>query len=103
MLTTLLRFCAVTALGFASVATLSSQSAAQAFPDKAFRFFVPFPAGGSADAISRAMQPALERIFRQPVVVENRTGAGGMLGVDAVAKSAPDGHTIGIAGAGPLA
>ena len=75
---------------------------AQAFPDKPLRFFVPFPAGGSTDAVARAMQPALEKILGQPVVVENRAGAGGMLGVDAVAKSLPDGLTFGIAGAGAL-
>ena len=63
---------------------------------------MPFPAGGSTDAVARAMQPALEKILGQPVVVENRAGAGGMLGVDAVAKAAPDGYTIGIAGAGAL-
>jgi tripartite-type tricarboxylate transporter receptor subunit TctC len=66
------------------------------------RFFVPFPAGGSTDAVARAMQPALEKLLGQPVVVENRAGAGGMLGVEAVAKAAPDGLTIGIAGAGAL-
>jgi tripartite-type tricarboxylate transporter receptor subunit TctC len=98
----ILRLCTVIALGLSSVASLSVEAVAQGFADKPLRFFVPFPAGGSADAISRAMQPALEKILRQPVVVENRTGAGGMLGVDAVAKAAPDGHTIGIAGAGAL-
>jgi tripartite-type tricarboxylate transporter receptor subunit TctC len=102
MLTTILRLCAVSALGLCSLANISNEAVAQAFPDKVLRFYVPFPAGGSADAISRAMQPALEKILRQTVVVENRTGAGGMLGVDAVAKAAPDGHTIGIAGAGAL-
>src|ERR1044071_6693701 len=76
--------------------------AAQSYPDRSIRFFVPFPAGGSTDAVARAMQPALEKILGQPVVVENRAGAGGMLGVDAVAKAAPDGYTIGIAGAGAL-
>jgi tripartite-type tricarboxylate transporter receptor subunit TctC len=101
MLTTVLRLCAVVVLSLCC-AEGPNEAAAQAFPDKPIRFFVPFPAGGSADAISRAMQPALERLLRQPVVVENRTGAGGLLGVDAVAKSAPDGHTIGIAGAGAL-
>jgi tripartite-type tricarboxylate transporter receptor subunit TctC len=102
MVTIILRLCAAIALNVGSAANLPREAAAQAFSDKPLRFFVPFPAGGSADAISRAMQPALEKILRQPVVVENRTGAGGMLGVDAVAKSAPDGHTIGIAGAGAL-
>jgi len=75
---------------------------AQTFPSKPLRFIVPFPAGGSTDAVARAMQPALEKILGQPVVVENRAGAGGMLGVDAIAKAAPDGYTIGIAGAGAL-
>src|SRR5688572_27779379 len=97
---TLPRLSALILLGLANPATLSTKAAAQAFPDKPIRFFVPFPAGGSTDAVARAMQPALEKIFRQPVVVENRSGGGGMLGVDAVAKAAPDGHTIGLAGAG---
>jgi tripartite-type tricarboxylate transporter receptor subunit TctC len=75
---------------------------AQPYPSKPIRFIVPFPAGGSTDAVARAMQPALEKILGQPVVVENRAGAGGLLGVDAIAKAAPDGYTIGIAGAGAL-
>src|SRR5262249_52179157 len=75
---------------------------AQTYPNKPIRFIVPFPAGGSTDAVARALQPALEKILGQPVVVENRAGAGGLLGVDAIAKAAPDGYTIGIAGAGAL-
>jgi tripartite-type tricarboxylate transporter receptor subunit TctC len=75
---------------------------AQSYPSKPIRFFVPFPAGGSTDAVARALQPALEKLLGQPIVVENRAGAGGMLGVDAVAKAEPDGYTIGIAGAGAL-
>src|SRR6185503_4533723 len=78
------------------------RSFAQTFPDKPIRFLVPFPAGGSTDAVARAMQPALEKILGQPVVVENRAGAGGTLGVDAIAKAAPDGYTFGLAGAGAL-
>jgi len=81
---------------------VTNQSWAQTYPSKPIRFIVPFPAGGSTDAVARAMQPALEKIFGQPVVVENRSGAGGVLGVDAIAKAAPDGYTIGIAGAGAL-
>jgi tripartite-type tricarboxylate transporter receptor subunit TctC len=87
--------------GIAAIAT-ASQSWAQTYPSKPIRFIVPFPAGGSTDAVARAMQPALEKILGQPVVVENRSGAGGVLGVDAIAKAAPDGYTIGIAGAGAL-
>ena len=78
------------------------RGARRSFPDRPIRFFVPFPAGGSTDAVARAMQPALEKILGQPVVVENRAGAGGTLGVDAIAKATPDGYTIGLAGAGAL-
>src|SRR3954453_21501088 len=77
-------------------------SAAQTYPDRSIRFFVPFPAGGSPDAVARAIAPGLEKRLGQTVVVENRAGAGGMLGVDVVAKAQPDGYTIGIAGAGAL-
>ncbi len=101
MSTTLPRLWALIVLAM-GLPTLATEAAAQSFPDKPLRFFVPFPAGGSTDAVARAMQPALEKIFRQPVVVENRSGGGGMLGVDAVAKAAPDGHTFGLAGAGAL-
>jgi len=88
------------AIGFAIAGI--GLSWAQTYPSKPIRFIVPFPAGGSTDAVARAMQPALEKILGQPVVVENRAGAGGLLGVDAIAKAAPDGYTIGIAGAGAL-
>jgi tripartite-type tricarboxylate transporter receptor subunit TctC len=88
--------------GIVALATGLAGPARAEYPDKAIRFFVPFPAGGSTDAVARAMQPALEKILGQTVVVENRAGAGGMLGVDAVAKAPPDGYTIGIAGAGAL-
>jgi tripartite-type tricarboxylate transporter receptor subunit TctC len=90
----------ILAIGFAIAGI--GLSWAQTYPSKPIRFIVPFPAGGSTDAVARAMQPALEKILGQPVVVENRAGAGGLLGVDAVAKAAPDGYTIGIAGAGAL-
>jgi tripartite-type tricarboxylate transporter receptor subunit TctC len=98
----LLRIALSVTIGLGIASGPATESRAQAFPDKAIRFLVPFPAGGSTDAVARAMQPALEKRLGQPVVVENRPGAGGMLGVDAVAKSAPDGYTIGIAGAGAL-
>jgi tripartite-type tricarboxylate transporter receptor subunit TctC len=57
---------------------------------------VPFPPGGPVDAVGRIVAEVLARQFRQPLVVENRAGAGGTLGTDMVAKAAPDGYTLGI-------
>ena len=67
----------------------ANQARAQVFPDKPIRFYVPFPAGGSTDAVARAIQPALEKNLGQPVVVENRPGAGGVLGVDRSQRQRP--------------
>jgi tripartite-type tricarboxylate transporter receptor subunit TctC len=75
---------------------------AQPYPSKPIRFIVSFPPGGSSDLIARAIAPHMSDRFGQPVVVENRPGAGGMIGVDAVAKAPPDGYTIGLAAAGAL-
>jgi tripartite-type tricarboxylate transporter receptor subunit TctC len=75
---------------------------AQTYPAKPIRFIVSFPPGGSSDLIARAIAPHMANRLGQPVVVENRPGAGGMLGVDAVAKAAPDGYVIGLAAAGAL-
>jgi len=74
----------------------------QTYPFKPIRFIVSFPPGGSSDLIARAIAPRMSARLGQQVVVENRAGAGGMIGVDAVAKSAPDGYTIGLAAAGAL-
>jgi len=67
---------------------------AQAFPTKPIRLIVPFPAGGGTDAIARALGDGLSKEFGQPVIVDNKPGAGTVIGNDAVAKSNPDGHTI---------
>jgi tripartite-type tricarboxylate transporter receptor subunit TctC len=75
---------------------------AQPYPSKPIRFIVPFPPGGSSDLIARAIAPRMGEKLGQPVVVENRPGAGGMIGVEAVAKAPPDGYTIGLAAAGAL-
>ena len=75
---------------------------AQSYPSRPVRFVVSFPPGGSSDLIARAIAPHMSSRLGQPVVVENRPGAGGMIGVDAVAKAAPDGYTIGLAAAGAL-
>ncbi|MGV3725322.1 tripartite tricarboxylate transporter substrate binding protein [Hydrogenophaga sp.] len=77
---------------FASAAS-HAQSAGN-FPNKAMRVIVPFPAGGGTDAIGRALGEALTRELGQPSVVENKAGAGTVIGNDFVAKSVPDGHTM---------
>jgi tripartite-type tricarboxylate transporter receptor subunit TctC len=64
------------------------------YPAKAIRFIVPFPAGGPLDIVARVIGQELNRSWGQPVLVDNRPGAGGNIGADAVAKAAPDGYTI---------
>ncbi|MCY7308438.1 MAG: tripartite tricarboxylate transporter substrate binding protein [Rhodoferax sp.] len=76
---------------------------AQAFPSKPIRWIVVAPAGSSLDVIARALQDRLRDTLGQPIVIENRAGAGGTLGTNEVAKSAPDGHTWVISFNGPLA
>ena len=73
------------------------------YPTKPIRFIVTFPPGGSSDLIARALATVLSDRLRQQVLVENRPGAGGNIGIDAVAKSAPDGYTMGLGAAGALA
>ncbi len=90
----------------AFVAALSLSSAAietaNAYPDQPIKIIVTFPPGGSADIVIRALQPALSETLRQPIVIENRAGAGGNIGIGAVAQAAPDGYTLGVAAAGVL-
>jgi tripartite-type tricarboxylate transporter receptor subunit TctC len=76
---------------------------AQDFPNKPIRLIVPFPPGGPNDIIARVIGQRMSELIRQPVVIDNRAGQGGVLGTDVVAKAAPDGYTIGIASAGALA
>jgi len=64
------------------------------YPSKPITMIVPFPPGGVADIVGRPLAAQMERVMKQPVVVTNRTGAGGAVGMAAAAKSAPDGYTI---------
>jgi tripartite-type tricarboxylate transporter receptor subunit TctC len=73
---------------------------AQSFPSKPMRVIVPYSPGGTTDLLARVVGQKLNERSGQPVVVENKPGANGMIGIDMVAKSAPDGHTLGIASAG---
>ena len=68
--------------------------AQQAYPTKTIRYVVPFPAGGPLDIVARALGQELTRSLGQPVIIDNRPGAGGNIGAEFVAKSPPDGHTI---------
>jgi tripartite-type tricarboxylate transporter receptor subunit TctC len=76
--------------------------AARAYPDQPIKIIVTFPPGGSADIVIRALQPLLAEDLHQTIVIENRSGAGGNIGIGAVAQAAPDGYTIGVAAAGVL-
>jgi tripartite-type tricarboxylate transporter receptor subunit TctC len=78
-------------------------AAAQNFPDRPIRLIVPFPAGGPNDIIARVIGQRMSELIKQPVLIDNRGGQGGVLGTDAVAKARPDGYTIAISSAGALA
>ena len=82
-----------------AVPTLHAQAPA-GYPDKQIRMIVPFPAGGPTDALARAIGQALGQRLRQPVVVENRAGAGGSIGAEMVARAEPTGYTLMMTSAG---
>jgi tripartite-type tricarboxylate transporter receptor subunit TctC len=77
-----------------SLALAASGAGAQNFPDKAVTMIAPFPAGGSVDLVARAVAQQMSELWKQPVVVANRPGAGGNIGAEAVARAAPDGYTL---------
>ncbi|MET0675348.1 MAG: tripartite tricarboxylate transporter substrate binding protein [Bradyrhizobium sp.] len=81
---------------------LPALASAQDFPSKPIKLIVPFPPGGPNDIIARVVGQRMSELIKQPVVIDNRGGQGGVLGTDAVAKAAPDGYTIGIVSASSL-
>jgi tripartite-type tricarboxylate transporter receptor subunit TctC len=91
------------ALTAAASALLARPARAQAFPNRPLRLVVPFPPGGTTDIVGRQIAPIMAEALGQPVVVENRPGASTAIGADAVARSAPDGHSMLIASSTTLA
>jgi tripartite-type tricarboxylate transporter receptor subunit TctC len=87
----------------ATLAGAGAPAQAQSWPSKPVRLIVPFPPGGGNDVIARAVAQKLGDRLGQPVVVENRAGANGIVGLQALMQAAPDGHTIAVGAAGPLA
>jgi tripartite-type tricarboxylate transporter receptor subunit TctC len=80
--------------GFAALAASAPSRGARAYPERSITLVVPFAPGGSTDILARVVSEHLQRSLKQPVIVENRTGASGNLGTAAVARSAPDGYTF---------
>jgi tripartite-type tricarboxylate transporter receptor subunit TctC len=94
---------ACTQLVMALTFALAFNAYAQEFPVKPLRFIAPFPAAGSSDLIARILTPRMHEMLGQPVVVENRPGASGSLGMEAAAKAAPDGYTLALGSVSNLA
>jgi tripartite-type tricarboxylate transporter receptor subunit TctC len=94
---------ALPVLALALLAVSNGRVHAQAFPVKPVRIIVPFPPGGGNDVIARVVAQQMSDRIGQPVVVENRAGANGMVGLEVLAKSPADGYTIGTGAAGPMA
>jgi tripartite-type tricarboxylate transporter receptor subunit TctC len=85
----------------AAILMAGGPARAQAWPSRPITFYVPFPAGGPSDMFGRILARGMSAQLGQQVVVENKSGLGGVTGVDAIAKAAPDGYTIGMNSAGP--
>jgi tripartite-type tricarboxylate transporter receptor subunit TctC len=90
-------------LGLVAACSMPLVGQAQDYPNRPIRLVVPFPPGGPNDIIGRVVGQKMQELLGQPIIIDNRPGAGGTLGTDNVAKSEPDGYSIAIASAGALA
>src|SRR5262245_13549290 len=86
---------AVALTGVLACAVPAAQAQTQAFPARPITMIVPFPAGGGSDILARIVADGMRQSLGQPVIIENVGGAGGTIGTTRVARSAPDGYTIG--------
>jgi tripartite-type tricarboxylate transporter receptor subunit TctC len=93
----------MSAILLAALGLFCSLVCAQVYPSKPVKVVIPYPAGSTPDIVGRTVSDQLQKALGQPFVVENRTGAGGNIGADAVAKSSADGYTILVAINGPVA
>src|SRR3954451_3779524 len=84
------------------LAALTATTMAQDWPTKPVKIIAPFSPASTPDTLARVLAQKLQARLKQPFTVENKQGAGGMMGTDAVAKSAPDGYTLGVSVVGPL-
>ena len=100
----LIKHPAITILAvLAAAGVLCGSAVAQDYPNKPLRLIVPFPPGGGNDILARAVGQKLSEIIGQQIIVDNRGGAGGLIGAELAAKAVPDGHTIFLASIGNLA
>jgi tripartite-type tricarboxylate transporter receptor subunit TctC len=94
MLKLLSRIAILALLTLGSVVALVGYARTETYPSHPIRVVVPFAAGGGVDVIARILQPKMEEVLEQPLVIQNRPGAAGIIGTDDVAKAAPDGYTL---------
>src|SRR4051812_37033176 len=87
----------------AAAVLLPGIAAAQAYPNKPVRLLVPYPAGGTTDLMARALQEPLQKALGQPLIIENKPGASGVLAAREVAKARPDGYTLFFVNSGNVA
>jgi len=85
---------ALLALGVACSLATSLAALADGYPERPIKFVVPYPPGGGTDVVARIVQPRLQAVLGQSIVIDNKGGAGGSLGTDIVSKAAPDGYTV---------
>ena len=96
------RFSVLTAMTVAAIMVSAAAALAQDYPVRPIKLIVPYPAGGSVDLLGRAFAERMQAALGQPVVADNRAGATGTIAHQVIARSAPDGYTLGVSGTSPL-